>query len=89
MNTAPSTPPATTVPTRLDLDASGGTDARTGLISVGMDLEDCVRDTGAESPPAATRKNKGKGRALPQVDLPEQVWTRVFEHYYDEVCEGA
>ena len=89
MNTAPSTPPATTVLDPLDPDASDCDDTRTGPISVWMDPEDCVQDTGAESPPAATRKNKGKGRALPQVDLPEQVWTRVFEHYYDEVCEGA
>jgi hypothetical protein len=38
---------------------------------------------------AVKRIDKGKGRAQPPVELPEVVWTRVFEYFYDSVCQGV
>ena len=34
------------------------------------------------------RKDKGKGKAKPPVELPDVVWTRIFEFFYDSVCQG-
>lgn len=34
------------------------------------------------------RKDKGKAKASPPVDLPDVVWTRIFEFFYDSVCQS-
>ena len=49
-------------------------------------------DSGEDETEAAQvirpRLDKGKGKAKPVKELPDTVWTRIFEHYYDLTCSS-
>jgi hypothetical protein len=37
---------------------------------------------------ARMKLDKGKGKMKMTPELPEDIWRRVFELYYDDVCES-
>lgn len=41
-----------------------------------------------ECPPRISRAAKGKAKMRPMPELPEEVWKRVFELYYDQCADG-
>jgi len=89
LDTAPPSPPDTSILTSLEHDALDRIDARLSATHYGMDLDPRNSEAERDDAPVVKRKDKGKEKALPQVELPEQVWTRVFEHYYDNVYKGV
>ena len=89
METASSSPPDTSILTPLDADALVVLGDRAQFPADAMEMDDYASDGESGVAPVVKRKDKGKGRALLLVDLPEPVWTRIFEHYYDDVCEGT
>jgi hypothetical protein len=89
METASSSPPDTSILTPLDADALVVLGDRAQFPADAMEMDDYASDGESNVAPAVKRKDKGKGKALLLVDLPEPVWTRIFEHYYDDVCEGT
>jgi len=48
-----------------------------------------VSDTEEEIPVSPSKKkDKGKSRMKELPELPESIWTRIFELYYEDVAEG-
>lgn len=45
-------------------------------------------DVSDEDKQPRKKLDKGKGRMKVMPELPDDVWRRVFELYYDDVCDG-